>query len=73
MSPRPDSPTSLQPRVALLLRLADGEPWRVTFSAGIERFIGQYPLLGGIMSDGPDFEFEVVEPASAKAPAGRTR
>lgn len=71
MRPRPDSPTSLQPRVELVLRLADGEPWRVSFSAGIERFIGQSPLLGGIMSDGPDFEFEVVEPARSHPIHGR--
>jgi hypothetical protein len=59
--------------VALVLLLADGEEWRVDFSAGIERFIGQSPLLGGIMSDGPEFDFEVVEPAPARAPAGRSR
>lgn len=54
----------MQPaRVELVLRLADGSPWRVRFSAGVERFIGPYPRLGGIMSDGPLLEFETVQPA----------
>jgi hypothetical protein len=30
-------------RVDLVLRLPEGEPWAVSFSPGIERFIGHYP------------------------------
>ena len=50
-------------RVELRLRLPDGAPWVLSVSAGVERFIGPYPRLGGIMSDGPLLEFETVQPA----------
>jgi hypothetical protein len=44
-------------RVELLLRLADGSPWRLTMSAGMERFIGYYPRVDGIDPDGPLLRF----------------
>ena len=47
-------------RKALVLRLEDGSPWRVTFSAGIERFIGAYPRLPEIRSEGPLLEFRAA-------------
>jgi hypothetical protein len=53
---------SVAPRVELLLWRPDGDPWIVSFSPGIERFIGHYPRLGGIMSDGPLLEFQTVHP-----------
>jgi hypothetical protein len=53
---------SVAPRVELLLWQPDGDPWTVSFSPGIERFIGQYPRLGGIMSDGPLLEFHTIHP-----------
>jgi hypothetical protein len=39
-------------RVELVLRLAEGEPWTVSFSPGIERFIGHYPRLDEIAPEG---------------------
>jgi hypothetical protein len=39
-------------RVELVLRLAEGEPWTVSFSPGIERFIGHYPRLDDIAPEG---------------------
>jgi hypothetical protein len=39
-------------RVDLVLRLPEGEPWIVSFSPGIERFIGHYPRLDGIAPEG---------------------
>jgi hypothetical protein len=47
-------------RKALVLRLEDGSPWRVTFSAGIERFIGCYPRLPEMRSEGPLLEFSAA-------------
>ncbi|MEA3014175.1 MAG: hypothetical protein QOD42_2720 [Sphingomonadales bacterium] len=38
--------------VELVLRLAEGEAWTVSFSPGIERFIGHYPRLPEIAPDG---------------------
>ena len=34
--------------VELVLRLPAGGPWSLTFSPGMERFIGYYPRLCGI-------------------------
>ena len=42
----------LSPRTELVLRLADGSPWRLTMSAGCERFVGFYPRIPGIEGDG---------------------
>ena len=50
-------PAALAPRVALVLNGLDGAPWRVTFSPGVERFIGHYPRLDGIARGGPLLTF----------------
>jgi len=50
-------------RLELVLRLADGSPWRLTFSAGVERFIGYYPRVDGIEADGPLLRFRIADPA----------
>jgi hypothetical protein len=39
-------------RVSLVLRLPEGESWMVSFSPGIERFIGHYPRLDAIAPEG---------------------
>jgi hypothetical protein len=39
-------------RVDLVLRLPEGESWVVSFSPGIERFIGHYPRLDAIAPEG---------------------
>ena len=49
-------------RLELALRLGDGSPWRLTVSAGIERFIGAYPLVDGLRSAGPLLRFRAVDP-----------
>ena len=51
------------PKVELELLLADGSPWRLTFSPGIERFIGHYPRLDGIDAGGPLLQFRIADPA----------
>lgn len=50
-------------RLELVLRLEDGSPWRLTVSAGVERFIGYYPRLDGFDTGGPLLRFQVVDPA----------
>ena len=40
------------PAFALVLRRADGSAWPLTFSAGIERFIGAYPRVEGLCREG---------------------
>jgi len=44
------APTS---RLELALTRPDGEPWSLTVSPGIERFIGYYPRLEGFACAGP--------------------
>jgi hypothetical protein len=44
-------------RIDLVLRLPEGEPWIVSFSPGIERFIGHYPRLDAIAPDGTLLSF----------------
>lgn len=50
-------------RLELVLRLADGSPWRLTVSSGMERFIGYYPRVDGIDAGGPLLSFRVANPA----------
>ena len=40
-------------RVELALTRPDGEPWSLTVSPGVERFIGFYPRLEGFACAGP--------------------
>jgi hypothetical protein len=48
-------------RIELLLRRADGSPWRLTVSPGMERFIGSYPRVEGIDPGGPLLRFRVAD------------
>jgi hypothetical protein len=48
------------PRTQIVLRLPDGSPWRLTMSAGCERFIGYYPRLPGIEADGAVLSYRRV-------------
>jgi hypothetical protein len=50
-------------RLELVLRLADGSPWRLTVSRGMERFIGFYPRIDGIDAGGPLLRFAPAEAA----------
>lgn len=50
-------------RVELVLRLEDGSPWRLTVSAGVERFIGYYPRVEGIDGGEPLLRFRAADPA----------
>lgn len=50
-----------RPCLELALRLEDGSPWRLTVSAGIERFIGHYPLVDGLDAGGPLLRFHAAE------------
>ena len=54
---------SAAPRVALALTRPDGEPWLLTVSPGMERFIGFYPRLTGFACAGPLLAYRRVEPA----------
>ena len=55
--PQPLDPFLDAPRIELVLRLADGSPWRLSLSAGIERFIGRYPRIDGFGDDGALLSF----------------
>jgi hypothetical protein len=46
-----------------MLRLEDGSPWRLTVSAGMDRFIGYYPLVDGLDAGGPLLRFRIADPA----------
>jgi hypothetical protein len=37
-------------RIELVLRCEDGSDWTLTFSPGMEQFIGPYPRICGIAS-----------------------
>lgn len=50
-------------RVQLVLVGPDEGEWTLTVSAGMERFIGFYPRLEGIASDGPLLRYRVADPA----------
>lgn len=56
--PRPSKPC-----IELELRLEDGSPWRLTVSPGMERFIGYYPLVGGLDAGGALLRFRAAGPA----------
>lgn len=51
------------PCLELVLRREDGSPWRLTVSAGMERFIGAYPLVDGLDPGGPLLRFRTADPA----------
>ena len=40
-------------RVELALTRPDGEPWSLTVSPGVEKYIGYYPRLEGFACAGP--------------------
>ena len=52
MRQRHRSPRRLEPaeseRLELVLRLPDGEPWILSFSAKMRVFVGRYPRVEGI-------------------------
>jgi hypothetical protein len=52
-----------QSRLELVLRLDDGSPWQLTVSAGVERFIGYYPLVDGLDAGGPLLRFRAADSA----------
>ena len=54
---------SARPCLELELRLEDGSPWRLTVSAGMERFIGHYPLVDGLDAGGPLLRFRPADVA----------
>ena len=48
---RTERPVPLEARLQLMLRNPHGGRWTVTFSDGVERFIGHYPRVPGLGSD----------------------
>ncbi|HEX8307858.1 MAG TPA: hypothetical protein VF645_05505 [Allosphingosinicella sp.] len=57
---KPDTrfrPAPQSSALELLLRLEDGTDWRLRFSAGMQRFVGHYPLVEGLGCDGPLLSF----------------
>lgn len=52
-------------RTELALALADGTPWRVLMSPGIERFIGHYPRVAGFGADGAVLSYRPAGIAAA--------
>jgi hypothetical protein len=48
-------------RIELVLRCEDGSDWTLTFSPGMEQFIGYYPRVCGIApSEGPLLAFRAA-------------
>jgi hypothetical protein len=48
-------------RIELVLRCEDGSDWTLSFSPGMERFIGPYPRICGIApSEGPLLAFRAA-------------
>jgi hypothetical protein len=48
-------------RIELVLRCEDGRDWTLTFSPGMEQFIGYYPRICGIApSDGSLLAFRAA-------------
>jgi len=58
---KPMFSATLKPHLELVLSQPDGQPWRLTFSPGIERFIGYYPRLDGIDCGGPLLSFARID------------
>lgn len=56
-------PCPKAPALELVLHLEDGSPWRLSVSAGMERFIGYYPRVDGIDPGAPLLRFQAVDPA----------
>ena len=46
-----------------MLRSPDGARWELTFSKGMERFIGHYPRIRGIDFDGSLLTYRAAYPA----------
>jgi hypothetical protein len=66
MRPDPSRPffrAAAAQRIELMLYRADGAPWVLSVSPGIERFIGHYPRLDGIEARTPLLEYRVVQAA----------
>jgi hypothetical protein len=57
------NPRTLTASVELVLRLADGTPWRLSMSPGMECFIGSYPRVDGIDCGGPLLSFRIADSA----------
>ena len=51
-------------RTELVLRLADGSPWRLSVTPGMERFIGHYPRLPSFGGESGLLHYRSVAPAS---------
>lgn len=62
-NPSPFMLPRLAGKVELVLRSPDGQPWSLTVSRGIERFIGYYPRLEGIAQSGPLLEYTRLDTA----------
>ena len=52
------------PRVELRLTSGDGTHWVLTMSAGMERFVGAYPRICGMIAAGPLLDFRPAYPCS---------
>lgn len=51
-------------RVALVLPTAEGRPWTLTMSSGVERFVGRYARLNRLLIDGPLLDLRTEHPGS---------
>ncbi|MGA9583252.1 MAG: hypothetical protein WBR13_14930 [Allosphingosinicella sp.] len=51
------------PSLEIELLLEDGSPWRLAVSAGMERFIGYYPLVDGLDAGGSLLRFRARDPS----------
>lgn len=51
-------------QVELVLYRADGTPWTLSMSAGVERFVGRFPRLPRLLIDGPLLQYRAPYPGS---------
>jgi hypothetical protein len=58
--PRPTLTPSRRPACELVLRDAEGAPWVLRLSPGMERFIGSYPRIEEFGDDGPLLVFRIA-------------
>ncbi|PSJ38394.1 hypothetical protein C7I55_18280 [Sphingomonas deserti] len=49
-------------RVELVLTSCTGAPWHLSVSRGVERFIGRYPRIDGLVAEGALLQFRTAVP-----------
>jgi hypothetical protein len=66
---RPLFSAEAAPRLELLLYTPERQPWVLSLSPGMERFIGAYQRIDGIDAGTPLLEYRAVQAAADGAPS----